>query len=395
MITTSSLVLDGPHGLGPGGPHHMSFVEPYLRSKIPNSEFLRPLPKPAPLVPRYNGRPSPAQSPRKDYLPPATSAGGPVNLAKNDEQLETSRGSALPPHLAPSYTSRMYPHAGFYSNPYPIYASPYSALLTRPTYINTTPMSPMESQYSQQVSQNNPAFRSPGSVYSHPQPHPPAPPPTASKPLPPPHAEKRPFKVPPGRELKNKVPLRSKRPGANHNNNNTLPPNFTKGSLIQLGNGDLRRVEDVSTEDLVSSAERCSAFRLDPSTVVRIEEGSSGLVVLTLSHGENKRTVDIETTTEHPYYIYGRGWASCSPERTLSCYGLNCQRLQVGDVCVSLSPRQTSVAEPIPPVPTVPSADSDSEDKSGKRRRWSAPDQIDVEEEIIDPGSPVHKRVNQ
>jgi len=102
--------------------------------------------------------------------------------------------------------------------------------------------------------------------------------------------------------------------------------------------------------------------------------------------------VDIESTVEHPYYIYGRGWASCSPGRTLTCYGLMCQRLQVGDVCVSLSPRlpQPSSTDSMPP-PTAPPSSQDSqdpEDKAGKRRRWSAPEQIDVDDEIIDPGSP-------
>lgn len=283
MISTSSLVLDGPHGLGPAGPHHMGFAEPYMRAKMPSAEFLRPLPKPAPLVPRYNGRPAPSQSPRKDFLPPSScpSSVGPVNLAKDGD-------------ASYAYSSRIFPHPGFFSNhPYGgLYASPYSSMLTRPTYINATPLSPLEAQYSPgQPATGNPAFRPPGG-YS-PQPPPPAvskpqPPPA---PVPPPRAEKRPFKVPPGREPKSRtLPLRGKRP-ANHNNNNTLPPNFTKGSLIQLGNGELRRVEDVTTEDLVSSAERCAAFRLDPSTVVRIKELADGLVLLTLSHGEHKRTV--------------------------------------------------------------------------------------------------------
>jgi len=299
MISTSSLVLDGPHGLGPSGPHHLSFVEPYLRAKMPSTEFLRPLPKPAPMVPRYNGRPPTTQSPRKDFLPPTScpSSMGPVNLAK-----DADAGFA--------YSSRLFPHPGFFSNPYSgLYPSPYPSVLTRPTYINHAPIQ-LEAQYTPpHSSPNNPAFRSPNDYAAPPQPPPVS---VASKPAPPapapvpPAREKKPFKVPPGREPKSKsLPLRTKRP-ANHNNN-TLPPYFTKGSLIQLGNGELRRVEDVTAEDLVSSAERCAGFRLDPSTVVRIEESSSGMVVLSLSPGENKRTVS------HSLYSF------CMTSNSTSC----------------------------------------------------------------------------
>lgn len=74
----------------------------------------------------------------------------------------------------------------------------------------------------------------------------------------------------------------------------------------------------------------------------------------------------------------------------------------MGDVCVSLSPRQP-LAEPTASKPLAsPSTSSNqpdaaAEDKLNKRRRWSAPEPIDGEEEIIDPGSPspVPKRLKE
>jgi len=42
---------------------------------------------------------------------------------------------------------------------------------------------------------------------------------------------------------------------------------------------------------------------------------------------------------EHPFYVVERGWSSCSPDRTMSRYGLPCHRLTVGDRCISLTPR--------------------------------------------------------
>lgn len=341
MISTSSLVLDGHHGHGlgpgpgpgPGGPHHMAFVDPYLRSKLPSTvpEFIRPLPKPAPIVPKFNAqRPSPSQSPRKEYQNvPVSSSAGPVNLTSikhdndniSDSQISRTSGNMQIPHLAAAaYTSRMFPPPGF---PYAglqtygsLYPSPYSSLLNRPTYINSTPLSPLERQYSPPQSANggtnNPAFLPPGSYSNQntPQAHPPPPPPPpVAKPGQSLLREKKSFKIPPGKDNVNvKQQQQQQQPprvipskpqtkrvtlssNVNNNNNNLLPPNFTKGSLIQLANGDLRRVEDVTTEELVTSAERCPAFRLDPSTVVRIEENMNGTVLLTLSYGENKKTV--------------------------------------------------------------------------------------------------------
>lgn len=53
--------------------------------------------------------------------------------------------------------------------------------------------------------------------------------------------------------------------------------------------------------------------------------------------GEHKVQVTVEATLEHPFFVFGQGWSSCEPERSLHRYGLDCQRLSVGDVCISLT----------------------------------------------------------
>lgn len=47
----------------------------------------------------------------------------------------------------------------------------------------------------------------------------------------------------------------------------------------------------------------------------------------------------METQPSHPFFVYGKGWASYSPESTLHDHGLKCQLLEVGDICISLTPR--------------------------------------------------------
>lgn len=83
-----------------------------------------------------------------------------------------------------------------------------------------------------------------------------------------------------------------KSPSKPFNNNIILSGNFNKGSLIQLSNGSYRKIEDMRTEDFVTSAECCTALRLAESTVVKIEENPIlGTATLTLTY--NQRTTQV------------------------------------------------------------------------------------------------------
>ncbi|RUS80861.1 hypothetical protein EGW08_011380, partial [Elysia chlorotica] len=123
------------------------------------------------------------------------------------------------------------------------------------------------------------------------------------------------------------------------------PQHFMKGSIIQLANGDLKRVEDLQTEDFVSSAQVSADLKVDSSTVVRIEEHlDRGTAMLSFSVGEHRVQVTVEATLEHPFFVFGQGWSSCSVTRTLARYGLDCQKLNVGDVCISLTHKDVSLS---------------------------------------------------
>ena len=67
------------------------------------------------------------------------------------------------------------------------------------------------------------------------------------------------------------------------------PPHFMRGSIIQLANGELKRVEDLRTEDFVTSADVSGDLKIDSSTVVRIEENMErGTALLGFSVGEHR-----------------------------------------------------------------------------------------------------------
>ncbi|XP_059206760.1 ataxin-1a [Centropristis striata] len=119
----------------------------------------------------------------------------------------------------------------------------------------------------------------------------------------------------------------------------SLPPYFIKGSIIQLADGELKRVEDLKTEDFIQSAEISSELKIDSSTVERIEGShtSPNFAVVQFSVGEHRAQVSVEVLVEYPFFVFGQGWSSCCPDRTTQLLELPCTKLSVGDVCISLT----------------------------------------------------------
>lgn len=71
-----------------------------------------------------------------------------------------------------------------------------------------------------------------------------------------------------------------------------LPPYFTKGSIIQLADGELKRVEDLKTEDFIQSAEISSELKIDSSTVERIDSSHTpNCAIIQFAVGEHRSQV--------------------------------------------------------------------------------------------------------
>ena len=69
--------------------------------------------------------------------------------------------------------------------------------------------------------------------------------------------------------------------------------NFAKGSLIELANGDYRRVEDLRTDDFIQSAEKSADLELAACTVVKILAANHNHVMITFNYDENRSKVRI------------------------------------------------------------------------------------------------------
>lgn len=158
-----------------------------------------------------------------------------------------------------------------------------------------------------------------------------------------------------------------------------LPPYFIKGSIIQLADGELKRVEDLKTEDFIQSAEISSELKIDSSTVERIEGShtSPNLAVVQFAVGEHRAQVCVEVLVEYPFFVFGQGWSSCCPDRTTQLLELPCTKLSVGDVCISLTlknVRNGSLKKPIEltTLPLKPSNNRSSQKQNGVNQRGSS-----------------------
>ncbi|XP_034541054.1 uncharacterized protein LOC117814048 [Notolabrus celidotus] len=126
-----------------------------------------------------------------------------------------------------------------------------------------------------------------------------------------------------------------------------LLPHFVAGSLIELRDGRLRRVEHLQTEDFLLGSLACPDLCLSSCTVQSISPSSSSSIsrLLILLHNQQSQEL-VDVYVEYPFFVRGRGWSSCSPQKTARLCGLQCRQLSVGDVCLALTP--ISAHRPLP-----------------------------------------------
>lgn len=138
------------------------------------------------------------------------------------------------------------------------------------------------------------------------------------------------------------------------------PIYFHKGSIIQLANGKVKKVEEMSTQDFIESAVQSPDLCADSSVVIKIEQKLiNRSALLTFLVGKGKVQVNVEAPLEHPFFVFHQGWSSCSPDLSLQRYGLKCRKLIVNDVCVSLTPKTKS-------------SKANSNDKNGKNKTFGS-----------------------
>ncbi|KAF2365534.1 Ataxin AXH domain, partial [Trinorchestia longiramus] len=118
-------------------------------------------------------------------------------------------------------------------------------------------------------------------------------------------------------------------------------PHFQKGALVALGS-ELRKVEDMRSEDFINAADAAEDLTLDPPSVSSIVMASSGdTATITFNFMSRNTEMSVEPSVDHPFFVLNCGWSSCCPQKTFDKYGLSVRQLQVGDLCVSLTKTTT------------------------------------------------------
>ena len=120
------------------------------------------------------------------------------------------------------------------------------------------------------------------------------------------------------------------------------PPNlccYRKGSVIQLADNSLKKIEDMKTQDFLSCVASSPDLVLDASTIVEIEMRNTSSAIITFSVGRREVRSKVEVPLDHPFFVYHEGWSSCSPERARKVHNLETRLLSVGDSCITLSRR--------------------------------------------------------
>ena len=95
------------------------------------------------------------------------------------------------------------------------------------------------------------------------------------------------------------------RSSSNCNNNNS--PYFRAGSMIQLASGHMKRVEELNTDDFVTSAATCPDICIDKATVSRLDQNTdTSLFSITFSVGRSSshsEFVTVNVSPDHPFFV--------------------------------------------------------------------------------------------
>lgn len=118
------------------------------------------------------------------------------------------------------------------------------------------------------------------------------------------------------------------------------PTHFMRGTQLHVANGDIKKVEDLSSDDFLKCAAESDDVIVNASVVKSIKIHSAGSVTIVFETGIERQQVPLKCQIEHPFFVLGKGWCSCNPRKSGENYGLDCDRLQVDDVCIVLTRKE-------------------------------------------------------
>lgn len=107
------------------------------------------------------------------------------------------------------------------------------------------------------------------------------------------------------------------------------------------------------------------------------------MCVMPLTAEISSLQVSVEAALEHPFFVFDRGWSSCSPAKTDQRFGLACHQLNVSDRCISLTQKRIEQTTPRSSTP-LPHARTAADDSPTDERRVTSPSKHDSDGGDID-----------
>uniref|UniRef100_A0A0N5A1I5 AXH domain-containing protein n=1 Tax=Parastrongyloides trichosuri TaxID=131310 RepID=A0A0N5A1I5_PARTI len=136
------------------------------------------------------------------------------------------------------------------------------------------------------------------------------------------------------------------------------PTHYMRGTQIQLFDGTSKPVNKMVLEDFKNSLANFKEVELTYAIVLTIKQveipGTNGQYRLSFKMVGSNCNVSVNAVSEFPFFEQTSGWSSCNPNRSLSVYGLECRKLQIGDVCLIATPKATPNSSPTNNIPLNP-----------------------------------------
>jgi intein/homing endonuclease len=96
---------------------------------------------------------------------------------------------------------------------------------------------------------------------------------------------------------------------------------------ITMSDGTIRNIEDIVVGDLILTYDPETSLNGTGSVSYIESPIKDDIIEFILSNGTT-----IKATTEHPFWVINKGWASYSPERTMLDHQMNVARIEKEDI---------------------------------------------------------------
>ena len=105
---------------------------------------------------------------------------------------------------------------------------------------------------------------------------------------------------------------------------------FAKETKILLSDSTLKNIEEIKVGEKILNV-NTDGFTLQQDEVLQIDSVVHDEIIELKLDNQSK----IYSTTDHPYYIVGKGWCSFKPLETFEKYAIETKMLLAGDKCLT------------------------------------------------------------